>query len=95
MGQLDASTWIGLVFPKGAQGYFTAARRPSALENMAMGKAVEEDAVQRLDANEAPRRKVLRGRVIRDTCSRLPDGLGKDKLWRENNIRGASGTVQS
>ncbi len=80
---------------EGAQVYFTAAGRQSAFENMAMGKAAEEDAMQGLDANEARLLKVLLGRVIRNTRSALPDGLGKDQFWRENNIWGAPGTVQS
>ena len=51
--------------------------------------------MQGLDANEARLLKVLLGRVIRNTRSSLPDALGKDKFWRENNIWGAPGTVQS
>ncbi len=79
----------------GAQVCFTPAGRQSALENMAMGKAAEEDALQGLDANEARLLKVLLGRVIRNTRGALPDALGKDKFWRQNNIWGAPGTVPS
>lgn len=80
---------------EGTQVYFTAAGRQSALENMAMSKAAEEDAMQGLDANEARLLKVLLGRVIRNTRSGMPDFLGKDKFWRENNVWGAPGTIQS
>lgn len=74
--------------------HFTAAGRKSAIEHMAVGKAAEEDATQDLDPDEARLLKVLLNRVIRNTHVNLPDFLGKEKFWRENNIWGARGSAQ-
>lgn len=80
---------------EGVHAHFTAEGRNSAIEHMAVGKAAEEDAMHDLDPQEARLLKVLLNRVIRNTRVNLPDALGKEKFWRENNIWGARGSAQS